>query len=687
MKIYSEYSFWWIGIAVLFSLLIAFIQYHYKIKSSVFSKTTRRILFVIRAILLFIICILLLNFYSKFLKKEYIKPVLVLAIDNSQSMIKAKDSAEVKKFFSEKIKELKSSLQDKYDIQTITFGQKISFNNDSINFKELKTNPENIFGETQQILGNKPISAMLMITDGIFNEGVHPVSLAGNLNYPVYVLATGDTAIYKDIRIKKILCNKNVFIGNDFVVQIFIQSSAVYNEKTNIAIYDGKEQIAQKEITINEKNDLSEVQFQLNAAKGGYHTFKVTASPVSNEKNTQNNTAYFVVNVIENKTKIAILYASPHPDISAIRQSLNTSPQYETEVYDDDLFTKEITKYDLVIYHSPLPNSPVFEKCLRSNTPMFIISPQLPAVQNKLLAVKQYLPQYNEIEAQYNSSFSAFSLNDEYAEMVNHLPVITAPYGNYFPIGESDVLYYQKINNIITGLPLLFYTSSAGGTKYALFLGDGLWRWKMTNYQIKQNTDWFNHLITQTIRYLSVKRDKSPFKVMVPPTINENEPLQVTAEFYNEAMQMITDPDVFLKLYDESNNEYKYVFNKSSSNYFLNAGILPPGEYRYTAHTQYKGREYSQSGKLHIVPVFIETNNLTAQHHLLKVLATKTGGKFYLLKDTDQCLNDLMANNDAKTILIENETYQYWIDNQYWFILLLCLSFAEWMIRRWNGVV
>jgi hypothetical protein len=602
-------------------------------------------------------------------------------------MIKAKDSAEVKKFFSEKINQLKELLQDKFDIQTITFGQKISFNPDSINFNELKTNPENIFNETQQILGNKPISAMLMITDGIFNEGIHPVSLTGNLNYPIYVLATGDTNIYKDVRIKKTLCNKNVFIGNDFVVEVLIQSSDVKNEKTNVSIYEGKQLLAQKEISINEKTDLISLQFQLHAEKGGYHTYKVSAAPIQDEKNAQNNVAYFVVNVIENKTKVLMLYSAPHPDVSAIRQSLNAFPQYETEVYDDEIFTKEAGRYDVIIYHTPVVNSPTFEKCIRSNVPMFIVSPPLSAVQNKWLAVKQYLPQYNEIEAQYNSSFSAFSLNDEYAEMVNHLPIITAPYGDYSPIGEADVLYYQKINNIITNLPIMFYTSSANNTKYALFLGDGLWRWKITNYQIKQNTDWFNHLIIQTIRYLSVKKDKNPFKVMMPAIISEGEPLQVTAEFYNETMQNITEPDVFLKLQSENNNEYKFVFNKSSSNYFLNAGILPPGEYKYTAYTQYRGKDYTQSGKLHIVPVFIETNNLTAQHHLLKVLATKTGGHFYLLKDTDKCMSDLLNNNDTKTILVENETYQYWIDNHWWLIILLFLSSVEWGIRRWNGIV
>lgn len=686
MKIYSEYSFWWLWVIAALSLFVSFIQYYYKNPASVFSKPTKIVLFALRSILLFVVGVLLLNFYSEFSKNEYVKPVLVVAVDNSQSMISAKDSADVKKFFSDKFKPITQSLEEKFDVQTITFGEKIAFN-DSITFKEYKSNPEQIFNQISNTFNHRDIGAMLLITDGIFNEGIHPVSLANNINYPIYTIATGDTNIYKDVSIKKILCNKNVFIGNDFVAEILIQSSAVFNEPSKVTIYEGKKIIAEKEIQIqSNKNDLITLQFQLSAEKGGHHTYKVQVNPVKDEHNIQNNTAYFVVNVIENKTKILMLYSAPHPDISAIRQSLNTSPQYEIDVYQEQDFSKELSKYDVIIFHSPKVNSSVFQKCLKSNVPMFVISSQLQPLQNTFISIKQFSNAFNEIETHFNSSFSAYSTNPDYNEVAPHLPVIIAPYGDYSPLGESDILYFQKINNVLTNLPLFFVTQNTFG-KYAVFMGDGLWRWKITNYQLKQNFDWFNHLITQTIRYLSVKRDKTPFKVNIPAHIQENELLHITAELYNETMQTTTEPDVFIALKNENNNEYKFVFNKSANNYFLNAGILPPGEYNYTAYTQYKTKNYSQTGKIHILPVSIEKNNLVAQHHLLKTLSSKTSGKFYLLKNAQKIIDDLKNNENIKTIVIQNNAYQYWIENKWWFIIIVILAIAEWSIRRWNGII
>lgn len=688
MKIYSEHSYWWLLLIALLSFGIAYLQYLYKIKSTIFSRQTRILLFIIRSILLFIIGLLLMDFYSRFIKNDYIKPAVILAIDNSQSMIASKDSAEVKKFIKNNLPQLISHLSEKFDVQTITFGEKIHFNPDSIIFNDFKTNGENIFSETQQILGNKPISAMVMITDGIFNEGVHPVSLTNNVDFSIYTIGTGDTTIYKDIAVKKILHNKNVFIGNDFIVEVLLHTAHINNEKVKISISENNKELLSKELIINSPNEnITSLQFQLNAEKGGHHTYKVTASVVKDEKNTQNNVAYFVINVIENKLKVLFLYSAPHPDISAIRQSLHQSEQYQTEVFSEQTFNKNINDYDVVVYHSPESNSPLFSKCLQSNIPMFIITTHLTPLQNKFLNITQNLPQQtNEIECTLNTSFSTFSTNDEYKEIVNQLPIIIAPYGNYAPAGEYQVLYYQKINQVLTELPLFFFTQTTNG-KYAVFLGDGLWKWKMKNFQIKQNTEWFNHLITQSIRYLAIKRDKTPFKVYMPATINENEPLQVSAELYNEIMQPITEPDVFLILKDSSNHEYKFVFSKSSNNYFLNAGILPSGEYIYKAYTQYQSKEYIQTGKLHILPLSIEKNNLVAQHHLLKTIANKTSGKYFQLNEIEQLENNLLNDENIKIIAVEQDTYQYWIENKIWFFIIILLSLCEWIIRRWNGII
>lgn len=688
MKIYSEYSQWWLVVIAVSAAGIAYLQYHFKLRTRLFPTSIKLFLSILRFSLLFIIGILLLDFYSRFVKQNYIKPTLVIAVDNSQSMISARDSQEVKNFFQKQFSEYLNQWRDKFDVQVLTFGEKNNFNPDSISFKEYKTNAENVFYQAQQILGNKSINAMIMISDGIFNEGVHPVSLTDNINYPVYVLATGDTNIYKDISIKKILHNKNVFIGNDFIVEILLSANAIQNEKVKVSINENNKEIVSKELSIHATTQsVINVPFQIQAKEGGYHTYKVIVSHVKDEKNTQNNIAYFVINVIENKIKVLFLYTAPHPDISAIRDALRQSEQYETDAYMESDWNKNLNNYDVVVYHSPDMNSTLYNQCIKNQIPMFIITTNLSVLQNKFLQIKQYLPQQsNEIEANVNTSFSAFSLNDEYKELSSQLPIILAPYGDYQPIGEYNILFYQVINDVITDLPLFYFTQTTQ-SKYAIFLGDGLWRWKMLNYQTKQNTQWFQHLIHQSIRYLSIKRDKSPFKVHIPAAINENEPLQVTAELYNETMQPITEPDVFLKLENNQKKEYKYVFNKSNNNYFLNAEILPAGEYKYTAYTQYRGKEYTQKGKLHIVPVSIEKNNLNAQHSLLKLLSQKTSGQFYPLSQINELSKSIQTKEDFKTIVTEQESYQYWIDNKIWFIILIGFATLEWFIRRWNGII
>ncbi len=674
---------------ILISAIIAYFQYHYKIRSGVFSKLTKIALSILRFFLIFFVSALFLDFYFRYIRNEYIKPTLVLAIDNSQSMISVKDSQQVKDFFHSKLEELKNNLEDKFDIQTISFGEKNHFNPDSILFNEYKTNAENIFYEAQQTLGNKPINAMLMITDGIFNEGVHPVSLAENIDYPIYVIASGDTNVYSDISVKKVIHNKNVFIGNDFIAEVILNVSKVKEEKVKISIFENKTKIAEQEININsEQQVVIPVQFQLHASQGGYHTYKVTVSHIKQEKNFQNNTAYFVVHVIENKIKVLCLYSAPHPDISAIRQSLRVSEQYETDAYYDTEFNKNINDYDVIIYHSPLTNSLMYNKCIKSNIPLMIITTDLNAVKNVLLNVTQYIPQQmNEIETNLNLNFTTFTIHDEYKEISNSLPIILAPYGNYSPKGEYDILYHQKIHNVSTELPLFFFTHNLAN-KYAVFLGDGLWRWRMVNYQLKQNTDWFNHLIMQTIRYLAIRKNRNPFRVQIPTTINENEPLQVIAELTNETMQNITDPDVFLILEDSTKHQYKYVFNKSTSNYFLNVGTLPAGDYKYKAYTQYKSKEYTHTGKIYVLPMSLEKNNLTAQHHLLKALSNKTDGKFYYINnDVNIISNDILNDEEIKTTVTQSESYQYWIDNKYLFLCIILLAFSEWIIRRWHGII
>ncbi len=615
--------------------------------------------------------------------------MLVLAVDNSRSMIGAKDSLDVKEFFQKDFDKFQKELSDKFDIQTVSFGEQLNFNPNKLLFNEYKTDADNIFYKTQKVFQNREISAMLFITDGIFNQGTHPASqIQQNLIYPIYCLAIGDTTLYKDVLIKKINHNKNVFIGNDFIAEVLIQYAHVNNESVKISLYLEDKLIAEKSVNLNsETTDIKTINFQINANKAGNNVYKVVVSKLKDEINSQNNIAYFSVNVIEDKTKVLIVYSAPHPDIAAISEVLSQTPQYEIKIIKENEYSFNQNNQDVIIYHRPT-NTSLLSNINKLGIPMFIISNQVEILKSNFLKVQQLLPnQYNESESATNTSFGSFALEYNNNGLKDDKPAVLSPYGDYTPSGgQADVLLYQKINGIITHLPL-FYTLINGTGKYAVFLGDGLWRWKMFEYQQTRNYNWFGNFITQTIRFLSIRRDKSPFKLYIPFISYESDPIQIRAELYNESAQPITEPDVLISIQDSSNNQFKYVFNKATSSYYLDIGKLLAGNYTYKASCQYHGKDYVQSGKLRVLPLQLEKYDITANHDLLKIMCSKTDGKFYLLNQYHQFLDELNKNESFKTIISRHSEYTYWIENIWFFITLLILLTIEWIIRRWHGII
>jgi hypothetical protein len=85
------------------------------------------------------------------------------------------------------------------------------------------------------------------------------------------------------------------------------------------------------------------------------------------------------------------------------------------------------------------------------------------------------------------------------------------------------------------------------------------------------------------VMYLSVKGDKSFFRVKAGNTFLESEPVEFTAEVYNKSYELINDPEVSLMISDENGRNYPFVMTKTGKNYFLNAGNFPAGDYTVEA--------------------------------------------------------------------------------------------------------
>ena len=287
----------------------------------------------------------------------------------------------------------------------------------------------------------------------------------------------------------------------------------------------------------------------------------------------------------------------------------------------------------------------------------------------------------NDVEPVFDATFSLFTISPELKSLIKELPAVNVPFGNYKVANNAISLINQRVGDIEIGNPILIFTDISG-LKAGLFVGDGLWKWKMRDYAEHNNYALFQELISKCVQYLSVKSDKSFFRLTAPKIVNENEAIDLTAEVYNKSYELITDPDVSLVLSGDNENKYNYTFNKTSNAYQLNIGRMPPGEYKYTASTKINGELLVKQGLIIVKEVIAEKINSVANHQLLYQMANRTNGKVYEPKRISELEADLLKNDAIKPVVYSQISTSNLIDFKWLIWLIIGLLSIEWFLRK-----
>lgn len=191
--------------------------------------------------------------------------------------------------------------------------------------------------------------------------------------------------------------------------------------------------------------------------------------------------------------------------------------------------------------------------------------------------------------------------------------------------GDVYPLLYQRIGSVNTSQPLLCF-SETEGRKTAILTGEGIWRWKLSEFSNAANHELSNELILGTVQYLSVKENRSPFPDTYRNNFRENEPLIFDAQLYNQADQLVNEPEVRLNILTWREKEFRYTMSRTEKAYHLDAGVFPVGYYRYKAEVKLGDKIYTQQGEFSVSALQMETAVTIADHGLLQALASRTGG-------------------------------------------------------------
>ncbi|MEZ2336606.1 hypothetical protein AB6735_13280 [Mucilaginibacter sp. RCC_168] len=688
---WGSISGWWVPVCLILGIFYAWLLYRQPVN---LGKNFRLWLSVLRALVVFVIAILLVSPLVKTIKYDPQKPLVLIAQDNSSSINTFKPAGFNSAQVINDLTKLKQQLGDKYDVQEFNFSKDLA-NGLSDKFNGKQTD---IAGALQQLnnrFANQNIGALVLATDGLYNQGNDPQYEAKNIKTSIYTIALGDTVAKRDLLIGNVNYNKTAFLGNDFEIEVLAAAYQSKGENIHITVTEDGRPVFTQTIPVASADFKKTVPIKLTADKKGLRKYNISIAPVKNELSTQNNTETIYVDVLDARQKVLVVYRSPHPDITVIKQAIETNKNFEVKTtLLTDIAAIKLADYSLVIlYQIPAGEyAPLKNFITKSKIPVwYILGSQTDlqafnAEQNSV-KISAGRSESQEVLALPEAGFSAFTLSDSSRKKIAVMPPLLAPFGSYGIAANTAVLLKQKIGAVATTYPLLAFADDAG-RRTAILTGEGLWRWQLAEYQNYGNRNATDELLSQTVQYLTANANRQRFRVYPARNVfDEGENVILNAELYNDALELINTPDVRIELKNQAGKNYSFLFSRSGQSYQLDAGTLPIGEYSYTATTQNDTQRFNASGQLTVKPLNLETRQSAANHQLLNTIAKQSGGQMLYPNQLNQLADLIRKNDNIKTVVYEDKHYSDVIDVKWVFVLILLLLSGEWFLRKREGEV
>lgn len=661
-------------IALLVSSAVAWIVYRADKKREVPKPF---ITAALRGLLVFLTILLIIAPKIKKRNTEELKPIVLLVQDNSLSVKKALGSE--LSDYTTKLTELNKKLANKYRL--ITWNLDGAKNKDSlIQFFATSTNLAQPLSEASELYNQQNLSAIILASDGWHNEGNNPIYSELALKGSLYSIAIGDSAIPQDIKIAKVYANKSTSLNSQWEVRADIVANRCKGAQQNIVLKDAQgNSIASAPIAINSDKFDASVSFSVKANKVGLQQYSISTAKIGNEQNTANNSNNVFVEVLEDKKKVLLIAAAPHPDIKAIADAIKGLDQYELSIKMANEIPSTVQEYACIIAHQ-LPSNNTSTANLKGKNVWYIAG-----VQNNYFELNQLQKTITfglgiatrATEAQYNKSFSSFSLPSNTAAISDILPPLSISATEYNAQSNAQVIFTDVNEKALWAL-------SSGQVNTAVLCGEGIWRWRMYEYKNTKQHSVIDECIRQTLNFLTANNNAKPFRTELVKYIwNNPEHIHVNAFLYNANNEQINTPDARISIKDSIGKTLNYSFERNGAAYRIDLGALAPGTYTYTASTTLNTRNLSDEGKFLVTASTLEDQENGCNYPLLYALSQKNNGSVFSTQNMMSIYDSVTNNNAIKTLLSEHIESADLINWKWFFVLILALATAEWLLRKY----
>ena len=665
-------------LSVIIAAGLSFYQYLYKVKNQ--SKWYWFLAFL-RFISLLSVFLLLINPIISRKIIEIKKTPLPIVVDNSKSISELKATKEASSLYRA-ISENKA-ITEKYDVQLFSFAEEFQ-SLEKLDFKGNQSHIDGVAKNVKQLYRNTNYPIVLF-TDGNQTMGNDYV-FGFQENASVYPIVLGDTTTILDIKINQINVNKYAFLKNKFPVEVFLQYNGNESITTNFSIQSGNQTVHKQTIAFSKDKKAQAVTVLLNADKVGIAKYKAIISSNIKERNTVNNAKNFAVEVIDQRSEIALISAINHPDLGALKRSIEQNQQRKVTLLKPNE-VKSLQNYNVLILYQPNASfKPIFDQNKVAQVNTFLITGTatdfnfLNQIQDEFWF--KLANQKEDYLATYESGFNLFSQSNINFE---NFPPLENNFGTIAVKAKVNNLLSARIRNVQLQIPLLTFTEN-GSKRSAYLFGENIWKWRLENHLSKKSFEEFDLFSDKIIQFLVSNASKKNLNVTYESFYNAGESIEITAEYFNKNYEFDEKAQLTIQIVNSKTKaSKKYDLLKSNNSYKVNLDGLEAGTYSFKVTEKLSNSSFS--GAFEVLDFEIEKQFVNPDKNRLEQLASNTNGTVYYPNQIEKLIQNLIANNNY--IPTQKETIKKsplidWV----WFLIIAVIALAtEWFVRKYNGLL
>lgn len=649
-------------------------------------------------------------------------PVIAVLIDRSESMGIIDKSLDRKLQVEEVMRnQAFSELSKNFIIEYFTFSDVLKPASaeqlDSLSFDGLQTDIALSLESLKRKMIGRNFAAAVLVTDGQYNLGTNPATVAAAYGFPIHTVGIGDPSESKDISIAQIAYNEVVYLDNQIPVDVSLVGFGYKGKSVSVQLKADDRVIQTKYTTVPEDGALMKVAFDFKAEKTGLQKYTVTVSSFPDELTTKNNTKSFFVKVLQSKLNVCLVSGTPGPDHAFLYKTLLENPDFQIkalvekkdgsfiDVREPDAGHSSVD-YDCYIFNNyPTANSNMstfqtYVDAVEQHGKPFILFYGTQLDINKIQLLKKILPVEFKTDPALDESpvypmLSVAGRNSVIMKVSDHsadavqqwmeLPPVWIGRTAAWPMEGSDILVrvdLSRATNVLKSrkdIPLIV-SKKTDKNKSIAVMPYGFWKTYFVMHGLGKRNDAYTSFIENAVRWLTTKDDTKPVIITTSKNIYRNgEQILFSGQVYDEQYNPVNDAGLKVKV-KTANRIYDVELSfAGNGRYEGSLNGLEVGDYEFEGEAvrqdAFLGRD---RGKFAVENFSVELLNTVMNAKLLKTVASESGGRFFTPDNFSDIANDI---KDQPVVVDERKEIEVWNKTLLLFILAGLLT-LEWFIRK-----